>query len=192
MRHREPKPREGAPGAVLRLVSPHAARLHDHLARLDARERQLRLGRHVEASAIRAYCNRPRTQKALIIGGFVDGQLVASGELVGLPDIPARGDGGASIAELVVAVEPTYRSAGLASQVCRHLIQHAAQRRAPLIRMTYHPDNVAMMRLAAQFGAMHYRVGDMLRAELCTGWLGEELAPILIEDSPGFRPISLH
>ena len=72
------------------------------------------------------------------------------------------------------------------------MIHQATLRRVPLVRMTYTPDNVAMMRLATRFGAIHYRVGDMLRAELCTGWLADALVPVLIEDSPGFRPISMH
>ncbi|MGF1624885.1 MAG: GNAT family N-acetyltransferase [Alphaproteobacteria bacterium] len=178
------------PGALrLRIVSPYATPFHEHLARLGERDRRIRLGRTVAAEAIEAYCSRARLTEPLILGAYCDGILVASAELIVLPEERFGFGRTGSIANMLMAIEQGYRRRDLASRLAKETIRHAAVRRIALIRMDYEPTNVPMARLTARLGAVHGWVGGLVRAELCTGWIGDGLVPPLTERRPGFRSL---
>ena len=180
---------DGAASVRLRVLSPQASQLHEHLARLDDGDRRVRLGRSVAPTAVEAYCTRARVADPLIVGGFVDGRLVASAELFALPDEPFGVGRAAPMADLLMAIEPSHRGRGLAVRLARELIRHGASRRIALVRMEYDPANTPMARVSARLGAVHNRSGRRVRAELCTGWISDGLVPPLTERRAGYRPL---
>ena len=93
------------------------------------------------------------------------------------------------MADLLIAIERSHRGRGLAFRLVKEILRHAARRRIALVRISYEPTNAAMARLTTRLGAVHSRTGQLIRAELCTGWIGEELVPPLTERTPGFRPL---
>lgn len=182
-----------AQGAVLplriRVVSPHASYLHEHLARLDDKDRRTRLGRPVATGAIEAYCTRARCAEPVILGGFVDGCMVASAELFALRDDRFDMVSHAAIADMLIVVEKPSRRRGLAGSLAKEIIRHAASERIALVRMLYDSSNRPMARISKRFGAVHSQTGTSIRAEVCTGWLADNLAQTLIERAPPFRPL---
>jgi hypothetical protein len=180
---------DGSASVRLRVLSPQASQLHEHLARLDDRDRRERLGRVVAPAAVEAYCTRARVVDPLIVGGFVDGALVASAELFALPEEHFGAGRTAPMADLLMAIEPGHRGRGLAIRLAGELIRHGASRRIALVRMEYDPANMPMARVSARLGAVHNRAGKRVRAELCTGWIGDGLVPPLAERRAGFRPL---
>lgn len=175
----------------IRNLSSHAAPLHEHLARLDEADRCLRLGRMVAVDAIAAFCTRGHCAEPTNLGGYVDDRLIASAELSILPEDRFGLSSRAAKADLLVAVERGYRCRGYAQQLVMSMLQHAAMKQIALVRLSYGHDNAAMAQVTSRLGAVHSRTPHRVRAELCTGWIGqiEELIPIARNDR--FRPITL-
>lgn len=173
----------------IRAVSPHAGYLHEHLARLDDKDRRTRLGRPVSPGAIEAYCTRARCAEPVILGGFVDGCMVASAELFALRDDRFDLGSHTAVADMLIVVEKPFRRRGLAGSLAKEIIRHAASQRIALIRMLYDSSNRPMARISTRFGSVHSRTGTNVRAEICTGWLADNLAQTLIERAPPFRPL---
>jgi GNAT superfamily N-acetyltransferase len=150
---------DGAP-LRLRILSAHARQLHDHLARLDERDRRARLGRPVATAAVEAYCTRSRVADPLILGGFVDGDLVASAELFAPVDESFAAGGAVPVADLLLAIERPHRGRGLGLRLMNEAIRHGASRRIALVRMEFDRGNLPMERLTARLGAVHHRLGQ--------------------------------
>ena len=180
----------GAPLQV-RNLSSHAATLHEHLARLDEADRCLRLGRMVAVDAIAAFCTRGHCAEPINLGGYLHDRLIASAELAILPEDRFGLSSRAAKADLLVAVERDYRGRGYAQRLVATMLQHAAMRQIALVRLTYGHENAAMAQVTSRLGAVHSRTPHRVRAELCTGWIGQIEAVIPIPRNDRFRPITL-
>lgn len=174
----------------IRNLSSHATALHEHLARLDEPERCLRLGRLVAVEAIAAFCTRGHCAEPINLGGYLNERLIASAELAILPEDRFGLSSRAAKADLLIAVERDYRGRGFAQQMVMSMLQHAAMKQIALVRLTYGQENEAMARVTANLGAVHSYTAQRVRAELCTGWIGQIDELIPIERRDRFRPIT--
>jgi GNAT superfamily N-acetyltransferase len=131
---------------IRRLATGEHELLLTHLLRLDAEDRQLRFGGHVTDEGIRAYCAGLDWHRSIVLGGIIDGELRAVGELKRLDKAWPRAG------ELAVSVERPFRGRGIGSELCRHLIVRARNRFLTTLHMVCLLDNRAVQRIARELG----------------------------------------
>lgn len=146
MPHRTGKP-ERMPGTIRQLRPSDLAAFREHLIRLDGQSRRDRFNGVADDVFVASYAARSFSQGATVIGYVEDGEVRGAAELHERPDLdPATG-------EIAFSVEKDLQHKGLGSALFQRLIGHALALGYVNLRVTTHPQNEAMKRLARKFNA---------------------------------------
>jgi GNAT superfamily N-acetyltransferase len=138
-----------------KLFPTEAARLRDHLLRLDPVDRHRRFFAGVSDAAIDEHCRRIDWMRTLAIGFFDDGVLRGAAEIAldgGL--IPRQ-------AELALSIEGPWQEQGIGTELMRRAILTASNRAVASIYMLCLSDNRRMQSIAKKFdGRLGFRDGE--------------------------------
>ena len=132
----------------------------DHLLRLDARSRHERFGGGMSDDFIIHYAESCFGQGDLVFGAFIDGQMhgaaeLRSSEAIWTEQAPFQRH---IHAEAAFSVEEPYRRRGIGEQLFRRIVRAASNHGVETIDIVCMPDNISMIRLAAQVqNAFHVR-----------------------------------
>lgn len=117
--------------------------------RLDPETRASRFMAAVNDRMAASYAERATVMSGMVIGGFVDGELRAVGELRPF----GSGQAGGRYAEVALTVERGFRRSGIGSMLLRRLAEAARNRGIAELRLRCLSHNVAMRRLVTGLGA---------------------------------------
>lgn len=135
------------PGAIRTLKPADLHRFRDHLLRLDAVGRHDRFNGGTDDDFVRAYAERCFRDGATVFAYVEDGQIRGAAELHQL--YPGDREEG----EIAFSVEAALQHRGLGQRLFRRLLGQARRMGYLRLRVTTHPDNLAMKRLARKFNA---------------------------------------
>lgn len=158
------------PGVIRKLWIGDAARLRDHLLRLDPESRRYRFGSPVNNFFIEHYAVRALAPESVVHGCFVDGVLRAVAELRPFDKrFPTE-------AEAAFSVEHDWQNTGIGTALMDRMILAARNRGIRTIYMSCLVDNVRMQAIAKKYDAdLRFDADDVV---------GEVV-------SPGPTPLSL-
>ena len=126
-----------------------------HLLRLDPESRRDRFNGPTNDGFIEAYARRCFHDGTIVIGHVEDGAVTAAAELHECPG-EARPTG-----EIAFSVEPHLQRRGLGGLLFARLIETARTFGYEQLRVTTHPQNEAMKRLARRFRAsLQFEAGE--------------------------------
>ena len=143
-------------GSIRKLWAADVPAFRDHLLRLDPATRRNRFGMAAGDEFITRYAESSFTLDTLIHGVFVDGRLVAVGELrmLGTSRIDA---------EAAFSVETEYQGRGFGSRLMKSVVLAARNRRVRRVYMNCLASNSHMQHLARRAGAeLEYEGGDVV------------------------------
>ncbi|MBS9720774.1 GNAT family N-acetyltransferase [Tianweitania sp. BSSL-BM11] len=134
-------------GAIRQLRPSDRCRFKEHLLRLDAESRHDRFNGGTSDGFVAAYADRCFRDGATVVAYVEDDQVLGAAELHERPefDIPT--------AEIAFSVERSLQHHGIGRRLFRRIIGHAQALGYLQLKVTTHPGNVAMRRLARSFGA---------------------------------------
>lgn len=135
------------PGLIRQLRPSDRTRFSAHLLRLDSESRHDRFNGGTSDSFIKAYAERCFREGATVVG-YVDGDKV-----LGAAELHERPEFEEPTGEIAFSVERVLQHRGLGARLFRRLIGHAHALGYRQLKVTTHPGNVAMRRLAHSFGA---------------------------------------
>ncbi|MCG8360563.1 MAG: GNAT family N-acetyltransferase [Kiloniellales bacterium] len=124
-----------------KLLAGDAARIRDHLLRLDRQSRYERFSGYVSDAFVERYCERINWIDDILIGWVEGGELRALAQLVRLPYRWPRE------AELALTVEPDWQDRGIGSELCREILLSARNRMIGRVCMLCLMENVRMRRI---------------------------------------------
>lgn len=141
------------PGVIRQLRPSDRCRFKEHLLRLDAESRHDRFNGGTSEGFVAAYADRCFGEGATVVAYVEDDHVLGAAELHERPefDVPT--------AEIAFSVERGWQHHGLGRRLFRRIIGHAQALGYTQLKVTTHPGNVAMRRLARSFGA-HLRFMD--------------------------------
>jgi GNAT superfamily N-acetyltransferase len=128
---------------IQRLNEGQRTALVAHFLALPTRDRHLRFGTPLGATAVAAYVDRINFARDAVFGVH-DDRLA----LVGAAHVAFADD----VAEVGLSVLPAHRRQGVGSALVKRAIAHARQRFAPRFFMRFLRDNAPIMRIARKFG----------------------------------------
>lgn len=135
------------PGVIRQLRPSDRARFRAHLLRLDAESRHDRFNGGTSDAFLEAYADRCFRDGATVIA-YVEGDKV-----LGAAELHERPEFEEPTGEIAFSVERSLQHRGLGGRLFRRVIGHAHALGYTELKVTTHPGNVAMRRLAASFGA---------------------------------------
>lgn len=149
--HHQPLP----PGATIRQLRPSdLPRFRDHLLRLDAESRRDRFNGPSSDHFLQAYAERSFHDGTIVVGLVVGDCVCGAAEL---HERPEEADTG----EIAFSVERGLQHRGIGGLLFERLIGHARALGYTRLRVTTHPHNHAMKRLARRFEAhLHFEDGE--------------------------------
>ena len=157
---------------VRKLVRFDERQLSAHYKRLDGDDRRLRFFSAVSDDFLDAYAAKVVSLRRWCLGGFVDGQLRAVGELAFDAAYPSR-----LCAEIALSVEDGHRGQGAGGTLLDALITVARNRGVRDIAVPCLPDNHRMRRLIAKFEGRGLIAGGVYDAhialpppDMLSGW----------------------
>lgn len=163
----EPNPIEiPLQGTIRQLRPSDLSRFREHLLRLDVDSRRDRFNGPANEAFLEAYAARCFAQGTTVIG-YVD-----NGAVRGAAELHERPEDAEATGEIAFSVERGWQHAGLGSQLFSLLVQNARWLGYVRLRVTTHPQNAAMKRLARKFNAK------------LTFLDGETVGTIMLEDRP--------
>lgn len=128
-----------------------------HLLRLDAESRRDRFNGVVSDAFLRGYAGRCLSERVTVVAAFVDGKVMAAGELHWTAD---------GEAEAAFSVEKPLRGKGVGGMLFDRVVEEARARGVARIGITTHADNLAMRALARSRGiALAFAEGEGM------GWI---------------------
>lgn len=147
MNHASRKPLP-PPGGVIRQLRPSdLPRFRDHLLRLDAENRRDRFNGPSSDHFLESYAERSFHNGAIVVGYVLDDCVLGAAELHERPEeFEPTG-------EIAFSVERELQHRGIGGLLFERLIGHARALGYTRLRVTTHPQNVAMKRLAQRFDA---------------------------------------
>jgi GNAT superfamily N-acetyltransferase len=156
-------PRKSSPWVPIRSLSPrHKPRIERHLVALPAQDRFLRFGYAATDEQIGRYVASLNFERDEIFGVFNRRlELVAMAHLAYSVD-PQW----ATCAEFGVSVSPHQRGKGLGASLFGHAVMHARNQGVSLLFIHALSENVAMLKIARQAGAVVQRDGSESEAYL--------------------------
>ncbi len=174
--------------------------VRDHLLRLDPEDRAMRFCTPVSDDFIHGYCDRLDPARTIALGGFVDGRLRGTAELIPIP-----GEHPPS-AELDLSVERAFQRRGHGGRLMRTALAVAQNRLIRAVLVVFLPENEPMRRLLARHGASVTACSISGEARIALAWPGpaSALAESAAESealmdslamwgaAPGFAPARLH
>lgn len=138
---------------VRRLKRREADLFGQHLHMLDADCRRMRFGHAVCDQFISDYVAQIEHSQADLFGAFVGGVMRGTGELHRTRAIP-------DLAEAAFSVERNWRRCGLGRKLLKRLVAQAQNEGITRLLMVCLPENVAMQRLARDFGRLTSAPGE--------------------------------
>ena len=135
------------PGTIRLLRRSELPQFKAHLLRLDAESRRDRFNGPATDSFVISYADRCFHDGTLVIGYVVDGTVLGAAELHERPE-DAEPTG-----EIAFSVERHLQHRGLGALLFSRLIESARAFGYERLRVTTHPQNAAMKRLATRFNA---------------------------------------
>jgi RimJ/RimL family protein N-acetyltransferase len=134
-------------GVVRQLRPSDLPRFREHLLRLDAESRHDRFNGVTNDTYLAAYAERCFRDGTTVIGYVEDGKVLGAAELHERPDLPEP------TGEIAFSVERELQHRGIGSALFERLIMNALGLGYQKLRVTTHPDNLAMRTLARKFDA---------------------------------------
>lgn len=135
------------PGVIRQLRPSDLPRFRDHLLRLDAESRRDRFNGPSSDAFVGAYAERAFRDGTTVIG-YVEGD-----DVLGAAELHEIGGEGEPVGEIAFSVERALQHRGIGSRLFQRLIWHAHALGYTRLRVTTHPQNQAMKRLASRFNA---------------------------------------
>ncbi|HEV7417161.1 MAG TPA: GNAT family N-acetyltransferase [Tianweitania sediminis] len=135
------------PGVIRQLRPSDRARFKAHLLRLDSESRHDRFNGGTSDSFLQNYADRCFCDGATVVG-YVEGDRV-----LGAAELHERPEFEEPTGEIAFSVERVLQHRGLGARLFRRLIGHAYALGYTQLKVTTHPNNIAMRRLAHSFGA---------------------------------------
>lgn len=135
------------PGTIRLLRRSELPQFKAHLLRLDAESRRDRFNGPTNDSFVTAYAERCFNDGTVVIGYVVDGQVLGAAEL------HERPEDSEPTGEIAFSVERQLQHRGLGGLLFSRLIESARAFGYERLRVTTHPQNAAMKRLARRFNA---------------------------------------
>jgi len=136
-----------ASGVIRQLRPSDLSKFREHLGRLDIESRRDRFNGPSSDAFVEAYAERAFRAGTTVIG------YVENGEVLGAAELHAIDGAGEPTGEIAVSVERTLQHRGIGSRLFQRLIWHAHALGYTQLRVTTHPQNQAMKRLASKFDA---------------------------------------
>lgn len=167
------------PGVIRQLRPSDRCRFKDHLLRLDGESRHDRFNGGTSEGFVAAYADRCFGDGATVVAYVEDDQVLGAAELHERPefDVPT--------AEIAFSVERGLQHHGLGRRLFRRIIGHAQALGYTQLKVTTHPGNVAMRRLARSFGAhLRFMDGETTGTVVLTP-VEENAMPIILASQSG-------
>ena len=145
----KPATRAVAPlsGTIRLLRHSELPQFRAHLLRLDADSRRDRFNGPTNDSFLASYAERSFHDGTIVIG------YVENGEVLGAAELHERPDDAEPTGEIAFSVERHLQHIGLGALLFSRLIESARAFGYERLRVTTHPQNTAMKRLARRFNA---------------------------------------
>lgn len=134
-------------GTIRQLRPSDLPLFREHLLRLDRDSRRDRFNGHPDDAFVEAYADRSFHDGTTVIGYVEDGIVLGAAELHERPEDPQP------TAEIAFSVERQLQHRGIGAALLQRLIAHAQALGYLRLRVTTHPDNLAMKSLARRFDA---------------------------------------
>ena len=143
MHHRD----EPVPGIVRQLRPSELTQFTEHLLRLDAESRHDRFNGFTDDSFLAAYAERSFRDGTTVIAYVEGDRVLGAAELHERPDIEQP------TGEIAFSVEREVQHRGIGRRLFERLLLHARALGYTKLRVTTHPQNEAMKRLARKYAA---------------------------------------
>jgi len=146
---------QSLPGTIRQLRASDRSEFGDHLLRLDAAGRRDRFNGGLSDGFVAAYAGRCFVDGTIVIGYVEGGKVHGAAELHDCPDIDEP------TGEIAFSVEPAFQGRGIGTELFERLLAHARATGYTRLRVTTHPENARMRRLAAKFKArLNFQAGE--------------------------------
>lgn len=144
----DPRINTEMPLGVIRQLRPSdLPKFREHLLRLDTESRRDRFNGPSNDAFVAAYADRAFRAGTTVIG-YVEGD-----EVLGAAELHEIEGEGEPTGEIAFSVEQVLQHRGIGSKLFQRLIWHAHALGYTQLRVTTHPQNQAMKRLASRFNA---------------------------------------
>lgn len=161
-----------SPIGVIRQLRPSdLSKFRAHLARLDYESRRDRFNGPTSDAFVEAYAERAFRAGTTVIG------YVENDEVIGAAELHEIDGDNEPTGEIAFSVERTLQHRGIGSRLFQRLIWHARALGYSQLRVTTHPQNQAMKRLASSFDARLRFEGGETVGLIELEPIEEELAP---------------
>lgn len=134
-------------GVIRQLRPSDLPKFREHLLRLDSESRRDRFNGPSNDNFVAAYAERAFRDGTTVIG------YVESVEVLGAAELHEIEGEGEPTGEIAFSVEHVLQHRGIGSRLFERLIWHAHALGYTQLRVTTHPQNQAMKRLASKFNA---------------------------------------
>ena len=142
-------------GRIRQLQKSDLPRFRDHLLRLDPVSRRDRFNGGLGDTFVAAYADRSFSDGTTVIGYVEAGRVRGAAELHDCPDDDEP------TGEIAFSVEPQFQGRGIGALLFERLLTHARAQGYARLRVTTHPENARMRRLAAKFDAhLKFHAGE--------------------------------
>jgi GNAT superfamily N-acetyltransferase len=143
------------PGVIRQLRPSDLLRFRDHLLRLDPSSRHDRFNGGIGDAFVAAYAERSLARGTTVIG-YLEGD-----EIRGAAEIHECAGHDEPTAEIAFSVEPQLQGRGIGALLFERLLAHARAMGYRHLRVTTHPGNDRMRRLARKFQArLSFQAGE--------------------------------
>lgn len=143
------------PGTIRQLRPSDLPKFRDHLLRLDPATRRDRFNGGISDTFVTAYAERSFASGTTVIG------YIEIDKVLGAAEIHECVDHDAPTAEIAFSVEPKLQGKGIGALLFERLLAHARAMGYVRLRVTTHPDNGRMRRLARKFNArLSFQAGE--------------------------------
>lgn len=143
------------PGVIRQLRPSDFPKFRDHLLRLDRESRRDRFNGPTSDVFVSAYAERSFRDGTTVVGYVEEDRVLGAAEL---HEVPGEGE---PTGEIAFSVEHELQHRGIGSRLFLRLIGHAHALGYTRLRVTTHPQNQAMKRLASKFDArLRFEAGE--------------------------------
>jgi RimJ/RimL family protein N-acetyltransferase len=152
---RQTKDKRPVSRLIRRLRPSDLPKFRDHLLRLDPVSRHDRFNGAVGEPFITAYAQRSFARGTTVVG-YID-----AGSIRGAAEIHERPEESEPTAEIAFSVESEFQGRGIGALMFERLLAHARGMGYLRLRVTTHPENGRMRRLARKFNAsLSFQAGE--------------------------------